>query len=114
MGAVCGMFPVAECCTWVVTGSAGVRPCKLTLAAGAGKVASLLLQSVQVLNPATRVNAQDGYTVRDQVMCDLLHLFDVTLRTYKPLQAAGAARTGTAAPAHARPGSPAPAGLPPA
>ena len=26
--------------------------------------------------------------MRDQVMCDLLHLFNVTLRAYKPLQAA--------------------------
>ena len=31
---------------------------------------------------------QDGYTLRDQVLCDLLHVFDVTLRTYKPLQLA--------------------------
>ena len=37
---------------------------------------------------AIPVNVQDGYTVRDQVMCDLLHLFDITLRAYKPLQAA--------------------------
>ncbi len=33
-------------------------------------------------------SVQDGYTVRDQVLCDLLHVFDVTLRTYKPLQMA--------------------------
>ena len=31
---------------------------------------------------------QDGYTVRDQVLCDLLHVFNVTLRAYQPLHAA--------------------------
>ncbi len=61
---------------------AGVRPYKLTSAAGTGIMASENCYAV------IDVNAQDGYTVRDQVMCDLLHLFNVTLRTYKPLQAA--------------------------
>ena len=31
---------------------------------------------------------QAGLTARDQVMCDLAHLFDVVMRTYKPAVAA--------------------------
>ena len=37
---------------------------------------------------------QDGYTVRDQVLCDLLHVFNVTLRAYEPLHAASTGRGG--------------------
>ena len=35
---------------------------------------------------------QDGYAVRDQVLCDLLHVFNVTLRAYQPLHAASSRR----------------------
>ena len=34
------------------------------------------------------LHVQGRYTVRDQLLCDLLHIFNVTLRTYKPLQLA--------------------------
>lgn len=37
---------------------------------------------------------QDGYTVRDQVLCDLLHVFNVTLRAYRLLPAASGGRGG--------------------
>ena len=35
---------------------------------------------------------QGGYTKRDQVLCDLLHVFNVTLRAYQPLHAASSRR----------------------
>ena len=40
------------------------------------------------LTPWSVRSVQDGYSVRDQVLCDLLHVFEVTLRGYKPLQLA--------------------------
>ena len=42
----------------------------------------------------TLLHVHDGYTVRDQLLCDLLHIFNVTLRTYKPLQLAKSRANG--------------------
>ncbi|CAL8471780.1 g11322 [Coccomyxa elongata] len=49
----------------------------------------------QRLTPGARFTPQAGLTARDQVMCDLAHLFNVVMRTYRPAAAASAAAGNT-------------------
>ncbi|BDA47154.1 probable PHD finger protein MALE MEIOCYTE DEATH 1 [Coccomyxa sp. Obi] len=50
----------------------------------------------QRLTPGARFTPQAGLTARDQVMCDLAHVFNVVMRTYRPAAAAAAAAAATA------------------